>query len=68
MREIVPVRPEQARELLALYAAKTTADRCWNAGVRVLLAGLVPDGATIDSIDDAGAVTLTVPDRKENDG
>lgn len=62
------VRPEQARELLALYAAKQAADRCWNAGVRVLLAGLVPDGSTIDTIDDDGTVTLTVPDKRENDG
>lgn len=67
LRKTVPIRPEQARELLALYAAKSAADKCWAAGVRVLLAGLA-EGATIESIDDAGTVTLTVPDAKENQG
>lgn len=60
------VRPEQARELLALHAEKVRAEGCWQAGVRVVLAGLVPDGSTVTTISDDGTITVSVPE--ENQG
>ena len=69
MKQTVMIRPEQAREIVALnLAVKAAEARVAEAkarrdiGISVALAGLVGDKTVVDSIADDGTVTIEVPD------
>ena len=75
MKQTVQIRPEQAREIVALNVGVKAAEaRLAEAkarrdiGITIALAGLVDDKTMVDSIADDGTVTLTVPDEQKQEG
>ena len=69
MKQTVQIRPEQAREIVALNQGVKIAEiklseakARRDIGISVALAGLVGDGVTVQTIADDGTVTIDVPD------
>lgn len=69
MKQTLQIRPEQAREIVALNKGVKVAEAKLaeakarrDIGIAVALAGLVDDKTIVDSIADDGTVTIEVPD------
>ena len=67
MRQVVPIRPAQATQLMALNAKVREAQAIFQATLDYALAGEVTGSVKVLEINDAGSITVEVPDApKEN--
>lgn len=62
MKQVVQIRPEQARYISAMKAKADAAQAVYMTALNASLAGLVPQSTHVEGFDDDGNVTIIVPD------
>ena len=65
MKRTIEAKPEQAMQMIQLFAAveKAKADR--DLGVRMLLAGVVPEGTKVLAVSPTGHMVVATPDEPQ---